>query len=155
MAEKDAEVVGKRPIYTAVYRHGVDDKRRLQIPSKWRGQTSDLVLAQWPSAWEKDSCLMVVPQHVLQLMIDKLAQRSFGDPDADALRRFIGERSDTVSLDKAGRIVLTESMAKAVGIEDKAVLVGLLDRFQIWNPDRYQASQGATDALAARAWSSI
>ena len=155
MAEKDADVAGKQPVYTAVYRHGVDDKRRLQIPSKWRGQTTDLVLAQWPSAWEKDSCLMVVPRTVLQQMIEKLALRPFSDPDADALRRFLGERSDTVSLDKAGRIVLPDAMAKAVGIGDKVVLVGLLDRFQIWNPDRYQASQGATDALASRAWSSL
>ena len=155
MAEKDAEVGGKQPIYTAVYRHGVDEKRRLQIPSKWRGQTRDLVLAQWPGAWEKDSCLMVVPQRVLQLMIDKLAERPFSDPDADALRRFIGERSDTVSLDKAGRFVLPDAMAKATGITDKVVLVGLLDRFQIWNPDRYQASQGATDALAARVWNTL
>jgi len=42
-----------------------------------------------------------------------------------------------VTLDKGGRICLPEAMAKAAVIDKEAMLVGLVDRFEIWNPERY------------------
>jgi len=32
---------------------------------------------------------------------------------------------------------LPEEMARAAGISDTAVLVGLLDKFEIWSPERH------------------
>jgi hypothetical protein len=52
-------------------------------------------------------------------------------------------------LDKAGRICLPEGMARAAGIKDEAVLVGLLDRFEIWNPE-LRKSQGFRRRAGAR-----
>ena len=40
-------------------------------------------------------------------------------------------------------------LAKPAGINDEAVLVGLLDRFEIWNPERYQKVK-ASDAVMAQ-----
>jgi DNA-binding transcriptional regulator/RsmH inhibitor MraZ len=40
-------------------------------------------------------------------------------------------------------------MAKDAGISDQAVLVGLLDRFEIWNPDRYDKVR-TSDAIMAQ-----
>jgi MraZ protein len=65
------------------------------------------------------------------------------------LKRFIGSESVQVAVDKAGRIVLPEEMATAAGIKDEAVLVGLLDRFEIWNPARYDKVR-ASDAVMAQ-----
>ena len=143
------------PTYTSVYRHGVDEKRRLQIPSKWRGpadQDQEFTMVLWPNGFEKDVCLTVFPTKVLQQMKSKLAEKPFNDPEANALRRFIGERADTATLDKAGRMCLPEQMAKAIGVEKEAVLVGMLDRFQIWNPKRHEESKQAVEALAAAGW---
>ena len=150
MSDSDITV----PKYTSVYRHGVDEKRRLQIPSKWRtpAQDPELTMVLWPSGFDKDACLTVFPSKVVQQMIDKLAEKPFNDPDANALRRFIGERADTAMLDKAGRICLPEQMAKAIGVGNEAVLVGLMDRFQIWNPKRYLESKAAVEGIAAAAW---
>ena len=75
----------------------------------------------------------------------------FGDSQAEALRRFLGRRSQMVTSDKAGRITLPEHMARAVGIDKKAVLVGMFDRFQVWNPERFEAITEGDDALAQEA----
>ncbi len=61
------------------------------------------------------------------------------DPNKVVLKRFIGSESVQVTLDKAGRICLPEKMAKEAGISEEAVLVGLLDRFEIWSPDASRA----------------
>jgi len=41
---------------------------------------------------------------------------------------------------------LPENMAKEAAIVDKAVFVGLLDRYEIWNPERHQRIE-ITDAM--------
>jgi MraZ protein len=71
------------------------------------------------------------------------------DPNKVVLKRFIGSESVQAPVDKAGRICLPEEMAEAAGITDQAVLVGLLDRFEIWSPDRYLKVK-ADDAVMAQ-----
>jgi MraZ protein len=74
------------------------------------------------------------------------------DPNKVVLKRFIGSESEQVTIDKAGRICLPENMAAAAGIADKAVLVGLLDRFEIWNPERYDKVRAADAVMAQEAF---
>jgi MraZ protein len=64
------------------------------------------------------------------------------------LKRIIGSDSAQASVDKAGRICLPDEMARGATIKNEAVLVGLLDRFEIWSPDRYEKVQAADVALA-------
>ena len=145
------------PLFNSFYRHGVDEKRRVQIPAKWRGSPGEIefTLILWPNGGVKDACLLVLPPKVAKALVEKLTAMPFGDPKAEALRRFLGEKSDTVTADKNGRITLPEGMAKAVGIEKEAILNGMFDRFQIWNPEKYEGSRAAVDALAPEAFKLI
>ena len=132
----------KTPVcYRSVYHHGVDEKRRIQIPAKWRvSEAEELTLLVWPKGTLTDACLMVLPPAEWEAWVQKLKVMPYSDAKAQALRHALGTRSDSVTLDKAGRICLPEAMAKAVAIEKEAVLVGLVNWFQIWNPERYQTS---------------
>ncbi len=139
-----------RTYYNSLYRHGVDEKRRIQIPSKWRPAESgiEFTLILWPKAKEGPCLRVLPPQEMAELMRDIDAMPN-GDPNKVVLKRFIGSESVQVALDKAGRICLPEEMAAAAGITDQAVLVGLLDRFEIWNPERYDKVR-ASDAIMAQ-----
>jgi MraZ protein len=75
-----------------------------------------------------------------------------GNPNKVVLKRFIGSESVQVTLDKSGRICLPDEMARATGIKNEAVLVGLLDRFEIWNPVRYENVKAADAVLASEAF---
>jgi MraZ protein len=44
-----------------------------------------------------------------------------------------------LAFDTAGRITLPESLCEAFGLRDWVVIVGLKDRFQIWDRDRFAA----------------
>ena len=83
-----------------------------------------------------------------ELMRD-IREMQNSDPGKVVLKRIIGSESEQVAVDKSGRICLPEAMAKAAGIEDQAVLVGLLDRFEIWNPERYEKVK-LSDAIMAQ-----
>ena len=139
-----------RTYYNSLYRNGVDEKRRVQIPAKWRPAKAgtELTVVLWPKS-KAGPCLRVLPpQQMANLMRDIDAMPN-SDSNKEVLKRFIGSGSEQVALDKAGRICLPESMAQAAGIKDQAVLVGLLDRFEIWDPERYENVK-ASDAIMAQ-----
>jgi MraZ protein len=135
--------------YNSLYRHGVDEKRRVQIPAKWRPEKSgvELTLILWPKD-KAGPCLRVLPPQQMAKLKSDIDAMPNGDPNKVVLKRFIGSESVQVALDKAGRICLPEGMAKAAGINDEAVLVGLLDRFEIWNPKNHEQVK-ASDAVMA------
>jgi MraZ protein len=152
------ENTAAEPIYyNSLYRHGVDDKRRVQIPAKWRPPAPEvqLTLILWPNGTEPDACLLVLPPEQWRSLVQKLTQMAFADQKAEALRRLLGRKSDRVALDRAGRICLPEQMARTVGIEKEALLVGLVDRFEIWNPQRFEAASAVDDALLSDAFKLI
>ncbi|HWH71477.1 MAG TPA: hypothetical protein VNT26_19025 [Candidatus Sulfotelmatobacter sp.] len=136
--------------YNSLYRHGVDEKRRVQIPAKWRPAAPgvEFTLIVWPKAKE-GPCLRVLPPQQMAALMRDIDAMPNSDPNKVVLKRFIGSESVQVALDKAGRICLPDGMAQAANIGAEAVLVGLLDRFEIWNPERYDKVR-ATDAVMAQ-----
>ena len=146
--------VNKEPTYyNSLYQHGVDEKRRVQIPAKWRPDKpgTELTLMLWPKAKE-GPCLRVLPPAEMAKMVQTIDAMSNGDPNKVVLKRFIGSESVQVSVDKAGRICLPEGMARAAGIKDAAMLVGLLDRFEIWNPQSCEKVKASDAVLSHEAF---
>ena len=139
--------------YNSFYRHGVDEKRRIQIPAKWRPARSgvELTLMLWPTSKE-GPCLRVLPPKQMAKLMQDIDTMPNGAPNKVVLKRFIGSESVQVALDKAGRICLPEGMARAAGIGGEAILVGLLDRFEIWNPERYEKIRSSDAVMAPEAF---
>ncbi|MBC8095281.1 MAG: hypothetical protein H7Y43_05675 [Akkermansiaceae bacterium] len=150
MNNVDAVETNAPTYYNSLYRHGVDEKRRVQVPAKWRpaDENVEFTLILWPKAKEGPCLRVLPPKEMAELMRDIDAMPN-GDASKVVLKRFIGSESVQVTLDKSGRICLPEGIAKEAGIADQAVLVGLLDRFEIWNPERYDKVR-ASDAVMAQ-----
>ena len=151
------ESVNESIYYHSLFRHGVDEKRRVQIPAKWRPTKPDVefTLILWPNGSQPDASLLVLPPAEMQSLAEKVKAMPFADPKASALRRLLGSKSASVTLDKSGRICLPDAMAKSVGIEKEAVLVGLVDRFEIWNPKHYEAASPVDAVLLPEAFKLI
>lgn len=141
------------PIFNSVYPHGVDEKRRIQVPAMWRPSEPGVqfTLIVWPQRTE-GPCLRVLPPKEMAELMASLDAMPNDDRNKTILKRIIGAESTQVTLDKAGRICVPEEMARAAGIEDKAVLVGLLDRFEIWSPARYEKVKTADAVMATEAF---
>src|SRR6266850_4949878 len=145
----DATAASAKTYYNSFYRHGVDEKRRVQVPAMWRPEKPgvELTLILWPKSKE-GPCLRVLPPKEMAQLMEAIDAMPNSDPNKTVLKRFIGSESEQAAVDKSGRICLPEKMAKAAGIKNEAVLVGLLDRFEIWNPQRYEKVK-ASDAVMA------
>ncbi|MDE3066916.1 MAG: hypothetical protein KGJ60_05115 [Verrucomicrobiota bacterium] len=139
--------------YNSRFRHGVDEKRRVQIPAKWRPQRGgvELTLILWPREGV-GHCVRVLPPSQMARLMQSIDEMPNGDPKKAVLKRIIGSGSAQVEVDKAGRICLPDEMARGAGLQNEAVLVGLLDRFEIWSPERYEKVQAADADLAPDAF---
>src|ERR1051325_3209495 len=132
----DSEGTAEPTYYNSTYRHGVDEKRRLQIPAKWRPSKPNVEfsLIVWPKSKE-GPCLRALPPEQMAKTLREIDAMPNSDPNKVVLKRFIVSASVQVVLDTAGRVCLPDGMAAAGSIKEEAMLVGLLDRFEIWNPE--------------------
>ena len=142
-----SDSVANAVTFSSVFEHGVDEKRRVQIPAKWRPRDPETELTVM--LWGKNDavCLRVLPPAQFQKLRDKIEAMPGSKEKVSRLRN-LGANSEQVTVDKVGRICVPDRMAKAAGIADKATLVGLFEKFEIWNPQRYEPV-AAADAIIA------
>jgi MraZ protein len=145
-------------LYQGEFQHGTDDKRRIQVPAKWRPSDTEnveLTLLMWPQGTQPDACLLVLPPKETETLVENIRTTPFANVKAEVLRRLIGSKSENVKFDRAGRICIPERMAKAAGVEKEAMLVGMMDRFQIWNVERYRTVKSADEVMLQQAFEVI
>lgn len=137
--------VASQVLFKGVYDFGYDEKRRVQVPYKWRpgpSAQSEYTFALYFSVEEQQQlpCVTVMTQERFLAMVERLNQLKMFDPRVEAFKRDLGSNSDDAVLDKAGRICIPERLGQRANfvIDGKVVLVGVVDRFQIWNPEYYE-----------------
>ncbi len=124
-------------LYAGEFRHGLDVKQRLTIPAKWRfsGDEAEVYLA-FP---DPSGCVTVYPPKMVAELKQKLSSISIGDRRAQkAITRLLGA-ADTFTIDKSGRININARLYQHAGIDKNVVLVGTVNKFHLWNPERYDA----------------
>jgi MraZ protein len=139
------DAVANDPIsYLGEFRHGVDPKHRMAVPSQFRSKdpTVQYTLMLWSDGAPNDTRLMVLPPEKLKSLREFISQKPLSDRAATNLRRLLGVGSAIVTLDSAGRILIPESLMKQAGISNEAVIVGLMNVFEIWSPERFAAVMG-------------
>ena len=130
------------PLYTGLFRHALDDKNRLTIPSAWRfAHAEDDTFLATP---HPDGYIAVLPPAEVEKLYEKVAQRALTDRDAqDAFARFFAQTL-SFSFDKQGRFGVTGDLLTHAEIGKDAVLVGSLTKFAIWSPARWQKLETRT-----------
>jgi len=133
------EIIGLR-MFVGEYVHNLDPKKRLTIPSVWRAQVgtpkSVYVLPDF-----HHHCLNVFPAGEMAHRLDKLRGHSMADRQARQFARVLGEASDLLAWDSQGRVRIKDRLLQFAGLEDRVVLAGALDRFELWNPDHREEAE--------------
>ena len=139
--------------YNSCYQHGLDERRRLQIPARWRPEQegTELTVMLWPKH-KAGACLRVLPPEQMAKLKADIDALPNSDASKVTLKRFIGAESVQLALDRVGRICLPDELLRKAGISGEAVLVGLLDRFEIWEPSRYEQVKVADAEMATQAF---
>ena len=129
-------VANEENVYAGEFRHNLDAKKRLTIPSKWRPEKDDS--RQYLAFPDPNGCITVYPPEMVAKLKEKLSDVGMSNKVGQrAITRLFGA-SDTFTIDGSGRINLTDRLCSHSGIEKACVLVGTLTKFSVWNPERYE-----------------
>lgn len=128
-------------MFMGEYRHNLDSKNRLIIPSKFRDQLSSTVyVTEW-----MDGCLAAYAENEWNEMVEKLNRLPKTNKAARVYVRRITGKADTCPVDSQGRILLPQFLIKDAGITKPCVIVGVSDHFEIWSEERYEAFEKEND----------
>ncbi|MBI4726566.1 division/cell wall cluster transcriptional repressor MraZ [candidate division TA06 bacterium] len=124
--------------FFGTYHHNLDSKGRLNLPSQLRRQISNGAANQLLiTKGYKGGCLFVYPQDNWQRIMAELESQPRTEENRNALRIFTAE-SILAELDAQGRIMIPAKFLQETGLVKEAVIVGVSDKMEIWNPDFYQ-----------------
>jgi MraZ protein len=129
----------------------LDDKSRLSIPSKFRDL---LAQAHEPGplviSVGLDQCLWLYPNDTWKRNEEQLSRLSVLDADArEFVRAFLG-LSIECEVDKQGRIVVPQVLRDAACLDRNVVLVGVLNRIEVWDREKWKAAQASSVQNLAR-----
>ena len=137
-------------MFTGEYRHAVDDKGRLAVPSRFRAQLAgSVVVARW-----LDTCLAIFPMAAWDELATKVGGLPMTDPNARLLQRQLFAGAFETELDRQGRVLVPGNLRGYAGLEHEALVLGSRDHAEVWAPGRWetysQALEGEafTDAIA-------
>jgi MraZ protein len=132
------------------YKHTLDPKKRLSLPSKWRKELgSTLVVTRG-----LDNCLFVYPLKEWQKITEKIGQLPLGQADTRSFNRFFLSGAVEVEVDSVGRILVPDFLKEFGKLESSVVLAGIYDRIEIWDEKRWETYKSSielqADALAEK-----
>jgi MraZ protein len=144
-------------LLTGTYPRSVDEKLRIAIPKPLRaalGEPSPAALIVAPGT---DGSIALYTEAAFARLADRLERSSPAQEEVRAFSRLFYAQAQRVELDSQGRVRLPPELAARAGLKKEAVLLGVQDRMELWDKERwdaYQAVQTARyDNLAEAAFS--
>jgi len=126
--------------FTSEYECKLDAKGRLVLPSR--------IKAQLPEGGQElvirrgfEQCLILYPMVEFKKVFSKISGLSEFNEEYRKLQRNFFSGTVTVELDSNGRLLVPKNMLTYAGVDKDAILVGMGNKVEIWNPSIYEKHQ--------------
>ena len=128
------------PAFTGEFRHRIEGKNRITIPSAWRfGEEVELFMIRKTLA----KCISVMTRAEVERI--KAKADDMAPEDRSHFLQLFGRSLRQVTLDKAGRVSIPDDLCKGLKIEGEVFLSGSVDTFNIWNVADFEATHPEED----------
>ncbi len=136
--------------FLSTHTNKVDKKGRISVPATYRSAVTDSHFA---------GIVLYRPLNLPCIegadlgFLEQLSDRLYGDfgpfsPDQMSIATAILAGASQLSFDTEGRVMLPVEMRDAAGITEQATFVGLGRKFQLWNPEAFDAHKAKQLAVA-------
>jgi MraZ protein len=133
-------------VFKGTYLHRIDGKGRLPVPAPFRRQLAEMG-AHAVVVTLLDECLAAyAPPEWERLEAQLVALPAFSKP-VKGLARLLASRAVDCALDVQGRILLPPALRSAAGLVREATVIGVLNRFEVWAPERWAAFLEGSERL--------
>jgi len=136
------------------FEHTVDSKGRVSIPSRFRDIITDRYDGKLILSMDYDRCLTVYPLEEWEKLEEKIKTLPMMKQEVKDFRRFLLSSAIESEIDKQGRLLIPPAHRDHAGISKNVVLVGIIDKIEIWDVEAWEARNSQNgekigDALAA------
>ncbi len=116
------------------YEYQLDDKGRVGLPAGFRraAEGESFVLLQW-----RPPSLTLFPQPAWKNVERRLLEFRHTAPEEYEHILWLASSASEVTPDKQHRILIPGFLRDAAGLDGSVLLVGALDRIEIWNPKSF------------------
>lgn len=122
--------------YAGEFRHSIDDKNRITVPSRWRrNEGEEFILL--PEA-QHQFLLVMSPEEFARMTAHAEQTAAISARDRRIFLRQLHARAQHGSSDKQGRLVLPEDLCRELGLKGEVALVGGRGRFEVWNLQKWK-----------------
>ena len=123
-----------RYMLSGEYRHAIDLKGRIIIPSKIRGEMGNTITI----TRGLDGCLFGYSEKTWESIMEKLNTLPFTKRDARNFTRFFTSGAITLEFDKQGRINIPNYLSDYATLLKEVVIVGVINRIEIWSKEKWE-----------------
>ncbi len=136
------------------YSHTFDEKSRISLPAKFRKEMGSKVVV----APGIDGCLFIFTEKEWKQFTERLSRpdssSSVLQADNRNFNRLVIGRAVEAGIDSIGRILIPEHLKAHAGLKVRAVLVGIINRVEIWDAAHWEkyrkAFEKKTDVMAEK-----
>jgi MraZ protein len=121
----------------------LDAKGRMSVPSRYREALQGQAEGRVTLTKSPDGCLLLFPRpewEVFRKRVSELPMEA-----AWWQRIFLGNAMD-MELDTAGRVLVSPELRAAASLDRSVMLLGMGNRFELWDADTYAAKEAAAMA---------
>ena len=128
-------------MFTGEYKHTIDTKKRLSLPSKFRKELGQAIIVTKGI----DSCLVIYSKKEGELMFAKLGNLPESKIEARSFARIKLAGASEITLDKLGRILIPDYLKEYASLKKNVVVCGLYNRIEIWNDLKWEKYRTAVE----------
>ena len=118
------------------YAYSLDSKGRINVPAKFRQSLSEDSENTFVITRGVDPCIWVYPLSHWKEIESNLRNLSSISKIHRTFVRNTARYASPSTYDKQGRITLTPSLIEYADLDKDALIIGMINKMEIWNPDR-------------------
>jgi len=129
------------------FAYSVDNKGRINIPAKLRKNVSPEANDAFVITRGFEQCLFVYPLDEWNRLEQSIRGLSPSNPQHRFFVRALLQWATEWQLDGQARITIPQELLKFAGIENEVIIIGVLERIEVWNPtlfNEYMNNQAAS-----------
>lgn len=135
-------------MFSGVTHLNLDPKNRIAIPAKYREKLLEEFAGRFTITLESSKYLLIYPEGSWNIVRENIQNLpTSAHPLVKSYQRLVLGYAESVEMDKSGRILLSGVLKNLVNLGKDVVLVGLGNRFELWDKIAWEAE--TTSALMA------
>ena len=122
-------------MFLGKYDRSLDEKGRLQLPSKLTGKLKPGMTYYWIKGFE--GCLAFYEKKEFSCWLEDLRSRDWNDEANRAYIRLAAASASEVKVDSHGRILIPKEVLQDYVDGVEVTIIGALDHFELWDVKSY------------------